>query len=412
MIYIVAILFFASVVALPKFLIFGAPILLSDLILLIGSIYFLFFKKRILKVLSFVLLWISFFFILNIVFNFIFKTVLIVDILLFIKRFIYIFSGFLISGYFKKYYVDIDFIRILSAFLLIGIVPLCFSFFEILSFLVYGFKFDQINLVNYDLNSYNTSMVPVGFTGRAVDVNNLYLIGSSSINYGILNSVLASLSFMFYAHQKRFFYLLLFLMYLFGAVLSRSSSVFVVLFFSLVYFFFNYLKFRIYSVFILPIFFVGLGISNLDIVLDAIQTLNSILGNSNGDFDSWELRLITFKMTFAAFISEPILLIFGSGYGMSMARALSKDDSLIESFFFETMLGMGLIPSFALFSLIICAQMNLKQYRFGILRSLKNYMLFLLPIFIILNLISGNIYGNEYLGFLLFFLIGYMTKLT
>ena len=404
------VLFFAGLIAFPKLLIYDYPILISDLLVLVFWLYVLFHTRTLkTRVLSFFV--ITFFCIttsslLNTL-NFVFYYS---DFLLGIKRFAYILTAIYMSRLFYDRYSEDEFIRVLKSFVIIGLIPLCFSLMEILLFLFFDFKLSQVNLVGYDLNSYNTSLLPVGFTGRATDFKDLFLIGSSSINYGILNCLLGTLSFIYYVKCRNQRYRVFSIMYFIVAMMSRSSSVFIILFTTMFFMFWRYRKFRMTLFFSIPLFLLMVGLDNFYILLDVLSTVNSVMGASNGDFDSWDLRVVTFNRAFEALAHNPSLLIWGSGYGSSMAMALRSSDPLVESFVLETLLGVGIFSFVAILVLIIGVNLRVRTPRNVLLLDVQNVFQFLFPFMFILNLLSGNIFGNEYLGFLFFFISGYFTK--
>ena len=403
-------LFFIGLIVFPKFIIFGLPILLSDILLVFFLITVIFIQKKIklniVTYLFFILVSIllsSIYIVLDQNFNFI-------DFILGIKRFSYIFVALYISRLFYFHYPLEKFSKIISLFIFFGLVPLVFSLIEIVLFILYGWKINQVYLVDYDISSYDTSFLPVGFTGRATNLKDLFIVGSSSINYGIFNCLMGSISMIFWARNRGRVFLVSAFLYFLTAVLSRSSSVLLVMIMTTIYLSWTLRNARVFFV----LTSIGILITFWDvdfyILKDFLSTLKSVSGENSGMYDSWELRVATFNRALGAFTYNPMLWIWGSGYGGAMASAMKSNDPLVESFVFETILGIGVISFTALLVLILGVNFNQRKVKELVHSDIQGMFRFIFPVLFVLNLVSGNIYGNEYLGFLIFFITGYYTR--
>jgi hypothetical protein len=142
---------------------------------------------------------------------------------------------------------------------------------------------------------------------------------------------------------------------------------------------------------------------------DLNSTLNSVFYGPTGEHDSVELRLRTYYKAYAAIISNPLLLLTGSGYGFYMSQAIGDADPLIESFFIETLLGIGLFGVLLFcwfyFKILIRIKKN-HQYLFS--NIYKSYFVTWWWLLIFLNIFSGNIFSNEFFGSTFFFLVSFL----
>jgi O-antigen ligase len=295
----------------------------------------------------------------------------------------------------------------------VSLIPAIFSLVELFLFFNYSYSIPQLYLVDYNTNSYNTGVTPVGFAGRAIDFNGLYVVGSSSINFGIFMSFLFGISLIAFSKYLKFHYFLLSLVFLFTALLSRSSSVLFSLFVTIL--FLVYLlrhKYKILIPFALILFFIYFTYKDdLYIFDDILSTLSSLMGNEQGDFDSWQLRLITFKSAIHSILNNFVYLLLGTGYGKQMAFALNSKDPLIESFFLESLLGLGLFGFLTfLFSFIFMLIQIIKRLSSNkMLLEFRLHILIFSIILIPLNAFSGNIFSNEYFATIYFLELGFLS---
>jgi len=309
---------------------------------------------------------------------------------------------------------DLSIDRFLRVLVILGLVPLLFSIGELIAFATLGFSIAMENLTDFSQSSYSPTLFAVGFTGRAIGLGGFYLVGSSSINYGILNAGLSFLAFNYYIKSRRIGWLMCVILYSLGVVLTMSSTALVVLL----------LGFSVYFVLkgnrplravLLPlsgIMFVML-IANLPVDQDGlfafgdfVKTLQGVIFGTEGAAHV-NVRLQTIERALTSIGQHPYVIWTGAGIGDYIATTMNARDPLIESFAIDALLNAGalgfaaLVVSFVLLGLGVRRALSAG----GAIGIAATATVMYAPGLLFANTISGNSIQSEFVGGLLFMLL-------
>lgn len=326
-------------------------------------------------------------------------------------------NGFRLLAERGSRHVDL-FLRILLS---LGLVPLVFSIFELVAFAVYGFVVPMHDLANLPSSSYAPTLFAVGFTGRAIGLGGLYLVGSSSIDYGILNAGLSLAALLYYGRTRRSRWFWCASLYAVGVVLSLSSTALIVLLLGLLTHF--VLKgarpLRIIVVALCTIVLVvvatrlPLNRTRLFAIGDLVGTFQGVLYGTQ-QASNVDLRVQTFKRAFAGIDQHPRVIATGAGIDEYTARVMGADNPLIESFVIQSLINAGaigflaLVLSFVLLGGAVRRATNVA----GSIHLVADLVVRLTPGLVFSNMVSGNSVQSEFAGGLLFLLLGACSGAT
>ncbi len=304
--------------------------------------------------------------------------------------------------------------RFLSSILYLGLIPLTFSFVELAVFASAGLAVPMINLAGLS-DSYGPSLFVVGFTGRALGPDGLYLVGSSSINYGILNSALATIAIVRFEATRQRVWLVLSFVYACGVLLSFSSTALLVLVLSLLVGFVlqRNAPLRLFLVAVAMVLlavgaaFVPLERAKLFAIGDAVETFQAVLFGGEHSYNV-DARVETFDKALSTFAATPYVAFTGVGLGEFSAKAMRTDDPLVESFMLDALLNAGFIGFLALalsFLLLARYVSVVRRNSEGPSRIIAESLVRLAPGLVIANTLSGNSVQSEFVGGLLFLML-------
>jgi hypothetical protein len=406
----------------PKILIGEIPVYASEILLAVGPIFLLFRwpdllpNVRILPSAAFVFLFYVFVLLGSTITATISGDYSAISFMLLVKRFLYHFvllvvaqNGVMMMG---REHATQQLDLFFKALLFAGLVPLLFSVGELLAFGLYGWMVPMTNLTDYSLDSYSPTLFAVGFTGRAIGPEGFYLVGSSSINYGILNGALSALSLLYFQRTRRGYWLVLMLIYGLGVALTLSSTAFIVYALALVTAFVLAGNVPLRALLLIVggvLFVVTVPLLPIDrdrfyALGDMIQTLQALLAGGGADASNVSLRIETFERALGGVARYPHIILTGAGLDDFTAYVMNADDPLIESFFLDALVNAGAIGFGALvLSFFALGQPVLAASRMsGGVGMAGRLVILMTPGLLFSNTISGNSVQSEFVGGLLF----------
>jgi hypothetical protein len=310
--------------------------------------------------------------------------------------------------------LDAEVDRFFRRLLVFALIPLFFSMAELSIFAALGVSVPTTNVSDF-ADSYSPTLFAVGFTGRAIGPDGLYLVGSSSINYGILNGALSVIALLYREKTGQWRWLLCALLYAAGAVLTMSSTALIVLAAGWITVFVrrgNYVL-RGLTILLGGTLFVIIA-ANLPIdrdryfaIGDLISTFQGVLYGTD-DASNVDLRVETFRRAFAGIDRYPHVIWTGAGISDYVARVMNANDPLIESFAIDALLNAGvlgfsaLVLSFALLGKAVARAIHAG----GAVTIAATFAACFAPGLLFSNTISGNSVQSEFVGGLLFFALG------
>jgi hypothetical protein len=305
--------------------------------------------------------------------------------------------------------------RFTAILICVAIPPMLVSFIELYVFAELGLATPMKMLASLS-DSYSPTLFAVGFTGRAVGPEGIYLVGSSSINYGILNGIISLSALCLYEKSFQIRWLIAAVLFATGVLVSNSSTAMIFLLSVITMWYVVGRKFVLKSVCVLlvaivcSLLFATLPIDtkNLYAAGDLIQTFQDLLSGGGERSRNVDLRLLTYQKAILGMENYPHVLLVGSGIGPYAAMIMNDADPLIESFILEAFLISGIFGFLCLmFSFILIATrlrvLFVCAYDKGIAAKI---VVCVFPGLIFANVFSGNSLQSEFVGSVFFTFLG------
>lgn len=342
-----------------------------------------------------------------------------------LKRFLYSIYIFCIAYSVCKYKVSHTPNRI-SNFILVllftSLIPIAYSAYHMFSNFLFSNNLSFSEIVGkYDLR-YKT----LGFSGQILTLNGIKIIGSTSINFGILMSMLFMITYSTYKHLPikpwlRIFFLITFLIAMLFTYSKTALLVLCISLFALQMTYCNWPK-RLLLISISLLFLIitsFIMVEYLDINLLSIQYLFSaikVLASGNIDISAGTTakRVIYLINISKAFYDNPLLLLIGSGYGKYSELFTSSYKFIFEGFMIEMFFCtgfLGLILSNTFFLIMIWQTAHLKSDSKLVQSLIKGLLSFLIALYFS-NIIGSNSIQSEFVGGTIFAILGMLFGLN
>lgn len=279
------------------------------------------------------------------------------------------------------------------------------------SYVVYNMLVDPVGLLEMSFG-YSPSYRLIGFTGQAIDFDNIYELGHTSVQMGVYTGFLFLLCLSLYVHLRSFHYLVWALIMFFGSLLTYSRSGLLVIVLGVFYLLFDKIMNRrvitilfaaITGLFVLSLFYDLLGF------MTSFGSLGKVVESGGYEDGSSQDRIAFWFMAINYVREHPFTLLFGTGYGEIYTMNLIGTSNL-ESLIFTTLFQSGVFVLAVLlahfyylwkYSNKLSKNVRGNKYR-AILYGCKLYI----PGLLAANLVGGNSLQTDFIAPFYYFTLG------